>query len=498
MLFKKLIKILKTFDKAELKAFRRFICSDYFNTNENVAKLFKLISAFFPAFDVNDPKMDPKVLFKKMYGAKKYDEKTYRYLLSTLYGLLEKYLAISLFEQDEFELKKYVIANQTERRLFSAAVRNLTALENSNESNNLLGGVYVFNKSDISIIWHQLYCYSDIQVPLIERRYEQGELQMFSSFVQLSHIYQILYTVSQSYNLPLRDNIVFEYLKNINCKKILSFIEENEAAQKPVAENARLIKVIKIYLCFMITMLDRKDEVYFNKMNEYVGKYSHLFGKNELQNLHLMLSTCCSIKRTAVNDAKYQKINFAIMKRATSLDLYTSYSGQYMDVSSFLLVFQTALQLNETNWAADFLHKYGKQISPEYSEDMIGYSIAELFFAKKQFEDALSSLSRVRLKLFRLKIPVKVLMMRLYYELNYIEEGFSLIDSFSHFITSNKKIRTDEKNSYLNFLSYYREILKAKTGGKNGRLPKKLKEELAAASLLPHKSWLIEKAGEFR
>jgi hypothetical protein len=169
-----------------------------------------------------------------------------------------------------------------------------------------------------------------------------------------------------------------------------------------------------------------------------------------------------------------------------------------MDVSSFLLVFQTALQLNETNWAADFLHKYGKQISPEYSEDMIGYSFAELFFTKKQFEDALSSLSRVRLKLFRLKIPVKVLMMRLYYELNYIEEGFSLIDSFSHFITSNKKIRTDEKNSYLNFLSYYREILKAKTGGKNGRLPEKLKEKLAAASLLPHKSWLIEKAGEFR
>jgi hypothetical protein len=167
-----------------------------------------------------------------------------------------------------------------------------------------------------------------------------------------------------------------------------------------------------------------------------------------------------------------------------------------MDVNNFIVIFQTALQLKENDWAAEFLRKYGEQISPDYSEDMTGYAFAELFFTKKQFERSLSSLSKVRLKLFRLKAPVKILMLRLYYELNHIEEAFSLIDSFTHFITSNKKFRKDEKNNYLRFLNYYRELLKAKADGQSGKLNKKIKDELYSSSLLPHKAWLIDKAEE--
>jgi hypothetical protein len=496
MLLKKLIEILKTFDKAELKKFRRFVSSDYFNTNESVSKLFKLIAAFYPVFEIHDAKMSPEAMFKKIYGSRKYDEKTYRYLLSSLYNLLEKYLAISVLERNDVEMKKYVIDDMTERRLFGLAGKNLVVLESSLDKDNLIGGEYIYNKEDITLIWHQLYFLSNIQEPILEKRYEQGELQLFSSFVELSHIYQILHQVSQSYNLPLKDNIVFEYLKNINYKKILEYIEENENKDIDIAENGRLIKVLKIYLCFMITMLDEKDEEYFNKMNDYIGKYSNMFGKNELQNLHLMLATCCNRKRTALNDDKYHRINFEIMKRAASLDLYTSYIAQYMDVNNFIIIFQTALQLNESDWAAEFLRKYGEQISPEYSEDMIGYSFAELFFNKKQFERSLSSLSKVKLKLFRLKLPVKVLMLKLYFELNHIEEAYSLVDSFSHFLTSNKKIRKNEVNNYSRFLNFYREILKAKAASGNSRVNKEIKNELASSSLLPHKAWLIEKAEE--
>lgn len=496
MLLKKLIEILKTFDKAELKKFRRFISSDYFNTNESVSKLFKLIAAFYPAFDFHDSKMSPEAMFRKIYGTRKYEEKTYRYLLSSLYSLLEKYLAISMFERNEVEIRKYVIDDMTERRLFGLAGKNLLALESSLDKDNLIGGEYIYNKEDITLIWHQLYFLSNIQEPIIEKRYEQGELQLFSSFVELSHIYQILHQVSHTYNLPLKDNIVFEYLKNIDYRKILEYIEGNEDGGIKIAQNERLIKVLKIYLCFMITVLDDTDEEYFNKMNDYVGRYSELFGKNELQNLHLMLATCCNRKRTSLNDEKYQRINFEIIKRAASLDLYTSYTAQYMDVNNFIIIFQTALQLNESGWAAEFLRKYGEQISPEYSEDMIGYSFAELFFSKKQFERSLASLSKVKLKLFRLKLPVKVLMLKLYYELNYIEEAYSLVDSFSHFLTSNKKIRKNEVNNHLRFLNFYREILKAKAAGESPRVNNEIKNELIAASLLPHKAWLIEKADE--
>src|SRR5438445_227697 len=54
MILKRLIEILKTFDKDELKRFGRFIDSNYFNTNERIAILFKSLKKFYPEFESND------------------------------------------------------------------------------------------------------------------------------------------------------------------------------------------------------------------------------------------------------------------------------------------------------------------------------------------------------------------------------------------------------------------------------------------------------------
>lgn len=496
MLLKKLAEILKTFDKTEVKKFRRFISSAYFNTNESVIKLFRLISSMLQGDQFDMSKLVPEELFRKIYSGRKYDEKTFRYLLSTLYTLLEKYLAISLFEKSGTEMQKYVVDDLTERRLFRLAEKNLIAIESGLDNNMLLGGEYIYNKEDIALFWHQLYFLSNKQDPLIEKRLEQGELQMFSSVVELSHIYQILQQVSYSYNQPLKDNIVFEYLKNINYVKLIEYIEKNEDSGNETGVNNRLVKVLKIYFCFMITIMDNNDEIYFEKMNSYVEEYAHLFGKPELQNLHIMLTTCCLRKRKAINEEKYVRKFFEIIKRGVSLDLYTSYTAQYMDVINFLMIFQTSLQLGEKDWAAEFLRNYGERLSPEYAEDITGYAFAELFFHKKQFSGSLSSLSKVKLSLYRLKIPVKTLQLRLFYELNYIEEAYSMIDAFSHFLATNNKIREEEKRNYTGFLNYYRELLRVKAGTGKNKLNIKFMEELQKASLLPYKKWLLEKAEE--
>lgn len=493
MLLKKLLEILKTFDKSELKKLRRFISSDYFNTNESVTKLYKLLAAFFPGFDINDPRMKPEQLFRKIFGSRKFDEKTYRYLLSTLYSLVEKYLAFSLFEDSQLEVKKYTVDHMIERRLFNAAKKNLEAIESTVDADPKISGDYVYNKVEITHLWHQLYFLSNLQDPIIDKRIQQGELQLFRSVVEHSHNYQILLSVGNTYNTPIPDNLLFEFHQCVNYRKLFSYAEETAKNIKPGSSEELINTALRIYLCFMITMIDIYDEEYFSKMKDMVYKHSGMFMKPEQQNLHIMLTTCCMKKRKAISEEKYLGIFFEVIKNAVSMDLYTSYTAQYMDVTNFLVIFQTAIQLKEYDWAASFIRQYGDRISPEYSEDIINYAFSELFFSKKQYEHSLSSLSKVRLKLFRLKIPVKNLELRLYYELNYIEEAYSLIDSFIHFLTSNKKIRNDERKNHMKFVEFYREILKAKAASGKTRTNKDFKKELLAASLLPHKAWLIEK-----
>src|SRR5258706_11284338 len=104
MLFKRLIEILKTFDKDELKKFGRFIRSDYYNTNERITVLFKELSKFYPRFD--DEKLSREYLFKIIYKKRNFEDKTFRYLLTELMGLAEKFVALTFIEQDKLEQHK--------------------------------------------------------------------------------------------------------------------------------------------------------------------------------------------------------------------------------------------------------------------------------------------------------------------------------------------------------------------------------------------------------
>lgn len=492
MLLKRLIEILKTFDKEELKKFRRFISSDYFNTNESIVKLFKLIAAFYPDFSTEEKKLTPEALFKGVYGARKYDEKTLRYLISSLYSLAEKYLAYNTLEKSPLEMRKHVIDNMVERRLFSLAEKNLDAANADLEKDPEIDGEYIYNKMDYAFLKHQLYFLSNKQDPIFKERVERAEYHLYGSLVEMVHNYQIIITVSLSYNIPLYDNMMFSFLRNVDYPKVIAEIEKAELEKSYSEDTAKLYKTLKIYLCFLVTMLDEKEEKYLEMMNSLVEEHIELFGKPEQQNLHVMLTTACTVKRKNIDDKKYLHKYFDVIKRGVSRNLYTSYTSQYMDINNFIMIFKTALQLNENEWAAEFLRNYGERISPEFSEDMINYAFAELFFAKQQFERSHSSLSKVSMKIFRLKIPVRVLMLRLYYELGYIEEAFSLIDSFTRFLSTNNKIKIEEKNTYLKFLGFYRDVLKAKSDGVYA-LDKENMDKLESTALLPHKDWLLEK-----
>src|SRR5438876_4568244 len=127
MLLKKLTEILKTFNKDELKKFGRFIRSDYFNTNDRVTGLFKILKRNYPLFD--KPKLTKEYLFRQIYGTREFDDKTFRYLLAELMELAEKFVALSFIENDKVEVNKNLINGLISRMLFSHADSMLKTTE---------------------------------------------------------------------------------------------------------------------------------------------------------------------------------------------------------------------------------------------------------------------------------------------------------------------------------------------------------------------------------
>jgi hypothetical protein len=100
--------------------------------------------------------------------------------------------------------------------------------------------------------------------------------------------------------------------------------------------------------------------------------------------------------------------------------------------STYFFILNNALALVEIKWAENFVGKYIKHISPEIRDDVHNYSNAEILFEKKQFESVLELLSKVKYKYTLIKPNVRCLTLMTYYELNLINEAYSLIDSYAH------------------------------------------------------------------
>ena len=104
MLKNKSFDVIKTLTPAELKSLELFIGSPYYNTNKAVITLFQLIKKHIQK-DSEKPLLE-ELLFTRIYPGKKYNYGIMKNLLSELFGLCEKFLAVHPIEGDttiEFE-----------------------------------------------------------------------------------------------------------------------------------------------------------------------------------------------------------------------------------------------------------------------------------------------------------------------------------------------------------------------------------------------------------
>jgi hypothetical protein len=86
----KLINLLRTFNAAEIRKFRDFVNSPYFNKNKNIISLYNEIHNFYPEFDAE--KLNEEILFEKIFNGEKYDYFKFRNIVSDLYNLGLEYL----------------------------------------------------------------------------------------------------------------------------------------------------------------------------------------------------------------------------------------------------------------------------------------------------------------------------------------------------------------------------------------------------------------------
>ncbi len=152
--------------------------------------------------------------------------------------------------------------------------------------------------------------------------------------------------------------------------------------------------------------------------------------------------------------------------------------------------------LKEFVWTESFIKNYAKKLNPEQRENAYNFSMAKLYFAKRDFIKALGFISRVSYQDLYYKLEVRYYTLMIYYELSMFSEAYDLIESYKKYIINNKLLNGKLKTKHLSFIKFTNDILKMKLSGNYGKI-RMIEKNIKNSINTLHIPWLLQKLEEF-
>lgn len=461
----KLFRLLKLLSKTEFKEFGLFLRSPYHNRLNNVTRLYDLLKKHYP-YLINK-NLTKEYLYSKIFPGKKYNDIQMRALQSHMFSLAEKFIAINAFEKDPLDMRLKTasyIRKKGEAYLMS---------KNAVLARSLLDKIRVMD----SDYYHSMYSVA------FEENYVANHFSSKRDFQKEADALTAYYLIS-----ALRT-----YGTAFNRKSSLHIDMDTKLAEtiEHLAHTEPYSSIPAVEMNLALYMIARyMDEKHFFRFLTLMEKHTGVFKKDELYDAQYFLVNFCVLK-IQQGDKRFVKIKLGLYKNILEGRLWEGEG--YLSYVIFNNAITSAIENNDFSFAEIIIKEYQSELEPGMKNDMVELSSARLKYCTKSYDEALTHLSRINLNddVFY-KFAIKDLYIKIYYELGHYESIFSSIDSYKHFLHSNKLITNDVKKRYGLFLNMLNDIVKIKLHPTEENI-KSMRENLLTTEGFVNKDWLAEK-----
>lgn len=475
------ISVLRSLSPKEIKEFDKFIISPFFNNQPSLTNFYEELKKYYPEFHVS--KINRKQIFGDLYPGKEYSDEVIRRLSSDLKKLLDLYMYNKVNESNPIEAKFLRIFEYSRRGLFKEAEKDLENVIKTIGSDGPMSSEYVKYRLDYEDRLVQIKLGSNKQSEISGHFINEIEYLIYHFLLRLSYYLHNVRSNKVIFNTG-ESKFITDFLTSIDLFKIDKIMEVDENA-----DDVR--KSMRIYILFILNNLYVENESYFSELKKYLPEAIKYFQEHEKYNVYQMAEAICWQKMETVDRERYRRELFEINKTRLEAGIFLP-DGRTMRFMLFRQIFMTALQLNETAWAEDFVNNYSNYLPDTIRDNLVTLAEAHIMFEKKNFNELLSLLNKIDFDVFTLKFDTRNLMLRIYIELNYIEEAISLIDAYRHFIAKNKNVSGYYKKITESFLRYCKLIIDLGTG-KSKINADEIKQELLKDNDVNFRVWLFEK-----
>ncbi len=261
--------------------------------------------------------------------------------------------------------------------------------------------------------------------------------------------------------------------------------------------NPEYLEVPILNITFLRLLLLKNNDIkdYYRLKDSFYRTFEKLDQKDAFNTISVILNYCQK-NYSQTEDELFLAEKFDILKFAVQNDLNTFERSEGFDDGRFYNIVNTALEFKEAEWAENFIKKYGKELGPEKKEYLVAFANALLCTTRGENDEAMAKLSKLKNPVASTdKFNLRVLQLRLYYEMGYIDQAESNADSFRHMIQNDNVLPDSYKEAHKNFYNFYVKLLSIKSKGDISSL-NDFKDKIGSVKNMIQKKWIIERVNE--
>lgn len=484
----KLILFLKTFSVNELEEFEKFIDSPYFKKGRDLLPFYKVLIKFHPDFNENE--FFEEKIYNELYPVTGFGDKSSKNMLKTLSSSLlkmaEEFLIIENFRKNQLLKNRTLLEELLDRNLTKFYEQySKTAFDELDEAGDLSGQNTL---ERYFLIWNNSRYYSILSDAknYFEQSVSSGEIISSFYLVNILRIAKLKQHFEYDLNLKTEIDVLDKILEWIDIEKILKFYKGTP----------HYIFIGFNYYTYMCSINGNDYNYYILAKNIFLENRYQL-SRTEMMNFYSDLINILNMSYSPLKITTDKNEILNMIKYCLEDKAYKKSDEEYMPPVFYRNVILNSIHFKEYNYADDFVKKYTNDLDPKFRENIKYFTRAWISFARKDLETALENISLVKYDLVNFKIDVKVLSLKIFYELDMTEQAYSMVDTFRHYLNSYKELTADLKTTYSNFIKYYLKTLKIRENKKFSDAFL-IKKELQNEKLISQGNWLIEKLNSFQ
>jgi len=437
----KAIQVISTFTSAECKDFKKFLQSPFHNSRKNLVDLF----SFIQKNDNNwaHPNFTYENIFKLLHPKEDFDKTAVTKAFSALYKLLESYILVKRNVSDELSENIQLLGYYNQynlEELYKDKERELEkAFRDSSKSSDYLTHL-LFEIEKCSYASTK-----DKRIGDINYQNASNKLDTFFFYTKLKLVCLML-------NRSLIVAIKYDYQ-----------LLENTISQELVVELNS--KVIHLYYYAYQLLSQPKSAALYEKLKYELMMHGQELEKTDLSLLYTFLENCTSSVYT--NTKGFYTNLFDIYLQ--QIQNKTIYYFDHLHRSVLKNIIKVALKLEKNDWAELFLKTHRDLIIPEQNAEEIYYfCLSEIYFSQKKYDDTLLSLAKVKPDDIFIKLSLKRMYLKIYYEKGEFNALDSSINSYRVYLSREDAIPDDKLKKEKVFVNTIQRMMKLKLERKEG------------------------------